>query len=308
MRVPNITPHKQEMATSSTRYGQPLVSVVIVNWNRKDDLKECLESVKAQTYKNIELIVVDNHSIDGTKELIREYFPDVKLIVMPDSFYGACETFNIGFANATGKYTVVMDNDAMLERTWIDKNVKEFEIDTVLGCIAGRVLNFYTNEDWGFWVYGLTDDWVKNEFYTTVFVGCSAMIRTDILEEVGGYPKEYFLYHNEFALGAKIINAGYKMKYNPNTKAYHKVSQTQGHSKKGDYYSIRNWYWFVWKFYPLDLVVKHTLIHFAKTVHIGLRYPSTFLKAHLVAMSKLPGILGNRTPLKERELLKPVRW
>ena len=308
MRVPNITPHKQEMATSSTLHGPPLVSVVIVNWNRKDDLKECLESVRTQTYKNIEIIVVDNHSTDGSIERIREDFPEVKLVVMPDSFYGACETFNIGFANATGKYTVVMDNDAMLERTWIDKNVKEFEIDSVLGCIAGRVLNFYTNEDWGFWVYGLTEDWVKKEFYTTVFVGCSAMIRTDIFDEVGGYPKEYFLYHNEFTLGAKIINAGYKIKYNPNTKAYHKVSQTQGHSKKGDYYSIRNWYWFVWQFYPRDLAVKHTLIHFAKTVHIGLRYPYTFLKAHLVAMSKLPGILVNRAPLKERELLKPVRW
>lgn len=287
---------------------QPLVSVVIVNWNRKDDLKECLDSIKNQTYKNIEIIVVDNHSTDGSIEMMRNEFPEVKLIVMPDSSYGACETLNIGFANATGGHVIIMDNDAMLEKDWIEKSVKEFENDEKLGCVAGRVLNYYTKEDWGFWVYGLTDDWMNKEFYTTVFVGCSTIIRKDILDGVGGYPKEYFLYHNEFALGAKIVNVGYKIKYAPNIIAYHKVSQTQRPGKKGYYYLVRNWYWYVWEYYPWNLVFKHTLIHFINSGYGGVKRPLTVLKAHLDAIKKLPRILRNREPIKDRDLLKLLKW
>jgi len=285
----------------------PLVSIVIVNWNRKDDLKECLESIRKQTYTNIEIIVVDNHSTDGTIEMIRKEFPEVKLIVMPDSSYGACETFNIGFANATGEYVVIMDNDALLEKDWIEKSVKEFENDEALGCVAGRVLNYYTKEDWGFWLYGLDDAWKDKEFYTTVFVGCSTIIRKEIINKTGGYPTDYFLYWNEAALGAEIVNAGYKIKYVPNIIAHHKVSQTQRPGKKGYYYGVRNGYWYYWKYYPSGLALKHTLIHLIKSCYGGVKHPFTFIKAHLDAIKKLPTIIKNREPIRNKKILKPLK-
>jgi GT2 family glycosyltransferase len=287
---------------------KPLVSVVITNWNRKNDLRECLESIKNQTYKNNEIIVVDNYSTDGSIEIVTNEFPEVKLIVMPDSSYGACETFNIGFVNSTGEYVIVMDNDALLEKDWIEKAIIEFENDEKLGCVAGRVLNYYTKEDWGFWIYGLEDGYKDKEFYTTVFVGCSALIKKKILDEVGGYPKEYFLYWNDVALGAEVVNHGYKIKYVPNIVAYHKVSGTQRPGRKGYYYLVRNGYWYYWRYYPLDLAIKCTLIHFIKSGWVGVKYPITFIKAHLCAIKELPAMIRKRDPIKDVNILKALKF
>ncbi|MGZ4849259.1 MAG: glycosyltransferase family 2 protein, partial [Halobacteriota archaeon] len=193
----------------------PCVSVIILNWNRLEDLKECLESVLNQTFRNVELIVVDNHSSDGSEKMVRDEFPTVNLISLPDSSYGACEAFNIGFANAVGQFCLVLDNDILLDRDWITLALSEFKTDPHLGCLAGRVINYYTGRDWGFWNYGLDDTWQQREFFTSNFTGCSAIIRKDVLDKIGGYPKEYFLYWNELALGAEIVNAGFKIKYVP---------------------------------------------------------------------------------------------
>ena len=83
---------------------KPTVSLVISVWNRKDDLRDNLNAIAAQTVQPDEVIVVDNCSKDGTPEMVRAEFPRVKLICMPHSAYGACETFNVGFASAGGEF------------------------------------------------------------------------------------------------------------------------------------------------------------------------------------------------------------
>ena len=82
---------------------RPTVSLVISVWNRKDDLRENLRSCLQQTVPADEIVVVDNCSHDGTPEMVRAEFPQVKLVCMPHSAYGACETFNIGFASEIGR-------------------------------------------------------------------------------------------------------------------------------------------------------------------------------------------------------------
>lgn len=286
---------------------EPVASVVVVNWNRKDDLRACLKSIKLQTEGPLEVIVVDNHSTDGTIEMVREEFPDVTVIVMPNSDYGACETFNIGFARASAEHIVIMDNDAMLEPNWIQKALVEFREDPQLGCLAGRVLNYFTKEDWGFFVYGLDDRWKDRPFFTSVFVGCGAMIRKDVLANVGGYPNEYFIYCNDFALGAKIVNAGYRIKYAPNIVAHHRIGQTQTQKKRGYDFGTRNWYWYVWKYYPSDLILKHTLIHFTLTGRSNLGNLRGFLRATFDALEGLPNTLGKRESIKNIENFRPLR-
>jgi glycosyltransferase involved in cell wall biosynthesis len=75
-------------------------SAVVSTWNKKDDVRENLRSLPAQTRPFAEIVVVDNASRDGTAEMVAREFPEVRLIVMPHDRYGACETFNIGFASA----------------------------------------------------------------------------------------------------------------------------------------------------------------------------------------------------------------
>lgn len=87
------------------------VSLVISVWNRQADLRDNLRACLQQTVPADEIIVVDNCSLDGTKEMVRAEFPQVKLVCMPHSAYGACETFNIGFASAGGEFVGILDDD-----------------------------------------------------------------------------------------------------------------------------------------------------------------------------------------------------
>jgi GT2 family glycosyltransferase len=276
-----------------------LVSIVIVNWNRKEDLEEALNSIYDNPYKNFEIIVVDNSSTDGSQEMVKTKFPDVKLIETPPNV-GACKNFNVGMEEARGKIVVVMDNDALLEKNSVRKVVEEFEADERLGAVSPKVFNYYTK--------GL-DEWVfeedrgeyeDKEFYTYTFFGCAAAIRSEVLEKVGYYPEEYFFYNNEFALGAKIVNAGYKIKYCPSIVAYHKRSLVQRNPKMGAYYGVRNWYWYIWTYYPLKSALKHTVIHTVRQAGGAIKNKRfiTFMKSVVHALVRLPSVVKRRDPIK----------
>ena len=92
-------------------------SVVIPNWNGRQFLKTCLDSLKAQTYDDVEIIVVDNGSSDGSRTFITEYYPEVRLIALKQNrgFTGAC---NLGMEAASGEYIALLNNDTELDRGW----------------------------------------------------------------------------------------------------------------------------------------------------------------------------------------------
>ncbi len=273
-----------------------LVSVVILNWNRKDDLKETLESVSHQTYNNFEIIVVDNGSTDGSDEMMEHDFPNSRLIKLERNT--GIAGYNVGMQNSQGRYIAVLDNDVILEAHWLARAVEELDKDAQLGIIAGRVLNYYTKEESAFWSYGLGDDWVDKEFYTTVFIGCSAMIKREVFDKVGGYPEDYFFYYNEDVMAAKTVNAGYSIKYMPNILCYHKLSLKQRPRKNTYYYMWRNAYWFMWQYYPADLAIKYSLLHFfgilGKMVLIPLTFPIKLVKRNWSPLEKrLPNATEN---------------
>ena len=103
------------------------VSAVISTWNKRDDLRENLEALRAQTRPPDEIIVVDNASTDGTAEMVRERFPEVRLTVMPDASAGACETFNIGFKAVRHAFTAIMDDDVKAPPEWLERILARFE-------------------------------------------------------------------------------------------------------------------------------------------------------------------------------------
>jgi len=113
----------------------PLVTVNILSWNRKEDLRESLIELKKTTYPNIELIVVDNASTDGSPEMVEREFPYVKLIKMPKNI--GIAGWNIGFEKANGKYIMVLDDDSYPAPDAIELMVEEFEkADEDVGIIA----------------------------------------------------------------------------------------------------------------------------------------------------------------------------
>ncbi|MEM2976986.1 MAG: glycosyltransferase family 2 protein, partial [Thermoplasmata archaeon] len=203
-----------------------LASVVIVNWNRRDDLLRALESLGEQTHRELEIIIVDNHSTDGSPEAVKGLFPQVKLIEMPHSGFSACRTFNIGMEAARGDIVVVMDNDATLEREWVERAVKHFSEDSRLGAVASRIINVYKEH-----FYFQYDSWPEysdeDEYEIYTFRGCAFAIRADLLRRIGYFPEEYEIYVNEDDLAARVWAAGYRIKYFSDLVARHYTSRVQ---------------------------------------------------------------------------------
>ncbi len=98
---------------------QPLVSVVIVSKDRKKDLVECIESYISSSYKNIEIVVIDNDSVMPLSSWVPRKYPKVKLI-SSDKNLGAAAGRNLGLANAAGKYILFTDDDAYADKIWLN--------------------------------------------------------------------------------------------------------------------------------------------------------------------------------------------
>ncbi len=93
------------------------LSVVVVNWNSREDLAGCLDALRAQTHDDLEVIVVDNGSTDGSAEMVRERFPAVRLLALPENV-GFAEGCNRGIAASTGSWVAMLNNDTIAEPGW----------------------------------------------------------------------------------------------------------------------------------------------------------------------------------------------
>jgi GT2 family glycosyltransferase len=123
----------------------PLVSVVVLNWNGYPFLERCLGSVMGQTYRPLELIVVDNASTDHFLDLIRQAFPQVRLILNERNL-GFAGGNNVGIRASRGKYSMVLNNDAHLKEDGIEKLTGAIEKDEKYGACASKVVLDSKNE------------------------------------------------------------------------------------------------------------------------------------------------------------------
>jgi GT2 family glycosyltransferase len=224
----------------------PLVSLVIVNWNRRDYLLECLNSIKKQDYSPLEVIIVDNHSSDGSPEMITSIFPEYSLIKLPDSSYGACEAFNIGFANSNGDFIGILDNDVELTYDWVSCIIDRFKKEDPATAIISTKVIEPNMPDWY-----LQSNHLCKERYINTFAGCGSMARAKALHENGYYDEKFFIHANERDLALTLISQGYKILHYPDVITYHK--KPFGIHKGNDrlYYLLRNAIWVLVKHYTM---------------------------------------------------------
>ncbi len=188
-----------------------MVSVVIINWNRKEALKQVLSNLTTQTYRDFEVIVADNASTDGAPEMVQNEFPQVKLIRLGENT--GIKGYNIAFEHSSGEFIVILDNDSFLEDDGIVKIVKKFQKYPKLGALGCKVYNYYSGKVHHWHPKVKAENGSEDGFDSPLFNGCAGAARRSVLKEVGFYPEEFFLYENERDLCTRIINAGYDVKY-----------------------------------------------------------------------------------------------
>jgi len=268
--------------------GKVELSVCVVNWNRAKDLEEALRSAEKQSISrdNYEVIVVDNNSSDGSCLMVQKNFPLVRLIPLPQNV-GCAAGFNVAMRAAEGKYLVNLDSDSLLEEEALEKVIQEFEPDPQVGIVAFRVQNLNT----------LREENVKgreNSHYINAAVG----LRKSLLEKVGYYSEELFIYGEEEDFCLRVFDSGYQIKYCPHIVAYHKESGIERGRNRFLYFNTRNVLWIFWKYYPLrplaEAMAVHLLVNLSHSLYRGGLF--IYLKAVADSLSQLKRIRRKRKP------------
>jgi GT2 family glycosyltransferase len=248
----------------------PLVTINILSFNRKDELRNTLSKIYEQDYKNIEVIVVDNDSTDGTQGMVKRDYPSVTLIELNKNIGVA--GWNEGFAIAKGEYVLVLDDDAYPEHDSISKAIKEFYIDDKIACVSFDVYDIrekrYLNNNWS--PHDIID---KEKVYWPIFIGCAAIFSAKKINIHGIIPRDYFLYQHELPVSAIIHNQGFKILFGKGIVAYHNFKDEKVYRVFNDSQSLRNNLLFINKYLPFCLVVLYTfqciLFYLSRSIRRG---------------------------------------
>ena len=321
-----------------------VVSVVIVNWNGKHLLAECLDSVIAQRVAGLEIILVDNGSKDGSVEFVRERYQDIKLVSLPENL-GFAGGSNAGMRLSSGKYIVLLNNDTKVDPFWLTNLLQDAETGLpTTGMWASKILTYDDPaiiDNIGHLVYadGLArgrgrlekDSGQYDEPGEALWPsGCAGMYRGRMIDEIGLFDEKFFAYADDVDLGLRARLAGWGCRYVPSAKVYHKYSSSSSaYSSFKAFLVERNRIWVLFKYYPLEMIVVSPLATMVRLLvhvfgalsgrgasgkfaqqHSVFQAGAVLLKAWASALSGLPSMLRQRfafAPLKRigrRELYR----
>jgi GT2 family glycosyltransferase len=277
------------------------VSVVLTTWNRREELRKTLMQLhKLSSSTKMELIVVDNCSSDGSVEMVRDEFPSVRLLAMPDSSYSPVEGMNIGFANALNPFIVALDDDSYPLEGALEEMLACFDSSAEVGAVAFKVVNPATGQ-----LY--TDDWPAHPLS---FWGCAAGFRADVLRRVHYYDTDFFTYENEFDLAIRILDSGYLIKYLPQAVVHHWESPVNRSWGKTIFYGTRNRIWICIKHFPLYYMAIGLMRMLAKYCLIAIRRKAflSFVRAMVAALGGAVKIVRKRRPVKKATIDRIFAW
>lgn len=174
---------------------QPLVTVFISCYNRQNFIRESLESVLEQSYKNLEILIIDDCSTDNTLKIIEEYHDSRIIILKNNSNMGIPYTRNKGLQNATGKYLAILDSDDVCMKDRIEKQVNYLEKNQDVAAVGGQVETFGLNKKSFICRYYNTYEELKSQLIFNVpLCNSSAMVRKSIIENYNiKYNNAYYI-------------------------------------------------------------------------------------------------------------------
>lgn len=300
----------------------PNVSLIIVNYNGKGYVEDCIESFLRTDYPNFEIIFVDNNSNDDSYEIVKKARIKTARNRSNLGFTGGC---NRGLELSHGKYIVLINNDDKAANpNWLKELVKTAHSDPTIGACFGKKLQWdYPHKidsvggtiDRAGFIKQIREGEKDNGQYDRIterFVWQTpVLIRREIVEKVGGlFDPKYFILHDDTDLSWRIWLAGYKIVFVPTSVVYHKRSATikklpphipAFHGKKNIIMTILRNYKFknLAKFLPITVLVFIGMIGYYLTKKRADLALST-LKAILWNLMNIGEILKGRRIIQRR--------
>ena len=319
------------------------VSVIIVNYNGEKYLKNCLDSLLSQSLNNFEIIIVDNGSSDSSVQYLKSLKNEKIKTLFLDKNYGFGAGNNKGFEIAKGRFIVILNNDTEVKEDFLENLIKPFEKDEKIGMVAPLIL-FKDNPDTidkagGHLVYfdglnrgrgcqeRLSEEYLK-PCYTLIPDGCAACFKREVIEKLGFFDEDFFLYGEDTDLGLRYVRGGYRCFYQPEAVVYHMHSATAGeYSKLKAYYVERNRIFVLVKNFPLFCILISPFFTFVRYFFQGVsvlfkkgsageftkQYSSfelfkVLIKANTDAFKQLPLYLKKRKGIKTLTKVSGLRF
>ncbi|MFN3307131.1 MAG: glycosyltransferase family 2 protein [Candidatus Kapaibacteriota bacterium] len=236
------------------------ISVVIVSRNRKEDLIRAIESYKKQTYKNVEIVIVDNCSTDGTKEEIPLLYPDVKYFWLPENF--DIRSIILGVHWSSGEIIWRCDSDSIPESDdTFEKIIEIFRKNPDIDIIATEDIEVRRNyQVWDWYPLKVDKTNIPPAGYVSGgFSGTGAALKRKVFETIGGF--NGFGYE-EYDFAARAIIAGFNIRYFPNIRTLHFASTTERDVYSRWLCTCQQFIRFTWKFFPFFRAIGRTFLIF----------------------------------------------
>jgi len=222
------------------------VSIILLNYKGLKDTLECVESLEKLKYENYEIIIVDNHSEDGSYEALKDRLGNKQVLIEAPSNGGFAKGNNIGIEYAThngADFVLLLNNDTLVEENFLSEMVSCYERHENVGIIGCKIM--YNGQRDTIWYAGGEIDFKRYYGYhygegqkdspsfneekeITFTTGCVMLIPKEVILKVGSLPEEYFMYYEDVDYCLKVQKASYKIFYCPGATVYHKVSASTG--------------------------------------------------------------------------------
>jgi len=295
------------------------VDIIVINWNGKHFLNDCLTSILDQSYENTNIVLVDNGSTDGSAAYVAREFRDVKIMELKAN-HGFAGANNYGISASSGQFVALLNNDAVAHRDWLKESIKCLEGYKDAGFCASKIVDYYRRGvlDIAGDIYtgggvnakrglGQSIDAYNNFEY--VFGACAAAVvyRRDMLQEIGLFDEDFFIMCEDIDLSFRAQLAGYKCVYCPKAVVYHKTHGTiKGINKVFSYYGQRNLEYVYFKNMPFRLLLSHLPAHLVYNAAVFCYFMMhgqllSFLKAKADFILNLPSLLRKRAQIQKNK-------
>jgi GT2 family glycosyltransferase len=313
------------------------VSVIVVTWNGRHHLLECLDSLAAQSWRDFEVVLVDNGSTDGSADFVTARYPWVKVVALPENT-GFARGNNVGLENAVGEYVVTLNNDTWVDPGWLAALVAAANAHPEAGMVSSRICSYADPEVIDSMGVKMTGDGMSRGAYRnrrfrqlglsgTIEIllpsACAALYRRSMIEEIGFFDEDFFAYCEDTDLGLRGRHSGWTAVVSTDAVVRHKYSGTGGAFTPTKLYLVeRNHYWVALKNLPLSSLLwlpAHTFWRYLMQARILVAGRGTggqflasgqraacvlaLLKGQRDALVGVPRVLGKRWRLRNQRKL-----
>jgi GT2 family glycosyltransferase len=249
------------------------ISVVIPNWNGRKYLEKCLSSLIKQDFKDFEILLVDNGSMDGSVEYVEDNFKQVKCIKLQEN-QGFAKAVNIGIKASSADLIFLLNNDTQCPQDLLSNLYKEAKTEKDYLFFACKMINYYNREE----IDSAGDRFAITLFHTQVFrIGAgepvnkynkkqevfsacagAALYRKEFFEKIGYFDEDFFAFQEDIDISFRAQLQGYRCLFLPSAKVYHlRGGTTANKSYWHIYYGHRNHIWLLVKNLPTTFFIRY---------------------------------------------------